>query len=337
MKKETLLVLLQLLLTLNGFGQTQSIRMKRMRDSLTAIYVDNLALKRPILRQAGVNFESFGDGSVRSKYNDNAFIKGKMQMTRLTAHFNIPVAHIGKNIMALTFAARQQRMDLKHVENLLPNTTFDNMDFEKNVVTTTFSLTRMDSVFNRPFTFTEATTFLVDPESGQWRTNFAGGFILTIKRTATSSISVGILGVLDPSSPLPVIPYIEYYKRLKNHKLEFFADPSRIALRKEISSRHFLWASNVIAGSLSLFEFQNSSLPENMVFATFEIKTGLMYEYRMNKKIILHLNAGMLSTLSSKLVESYFTTNPILENSHDPVPYVQFGISSLPFWKGFAK
>jgi hypothetical protein len=334
----TIIAFLFTLTVLSGYGQQRSDeKIKRMTDSVKAVYLDIVALKNPLLRQTGVSYEVQGSGRISARLQDNPFFRGRLQATRVTAFFNVPVAHLGKNMLSANFAGRQQHIDVHDVESLHPSYPVSDMSFDKYTVSTSFSLTRLDTMFHRPAIFSATATALADPETWQYRFVFTGLIALTLKQTPTTSFSAGLLLLLDPTAPLPIIPFIRYYHKFSAPRLELFFDPSRIALRKELSPKHFLWLSNDIGGNIALFEIDNNNLPPKSIYTTLELKSGLTYEYRMTRKIVLGISGGVSTTATSKILEQDKNRDPYIKNTQNMVPYLQAGISCLPFWKGLTR
>lgn len=333
MTRLTLAACAVVLATLHGYGQQlPAEKMKRAMDSIKAAYIDIAALKMPIIRQAGVTLETFGSGSIRSRLNGNPLFKGKTQTTRVSAWFNVPVAHIGKTLISANFGARHQIIDLYDVENFDPTVPVANGDIKKTMLSTSVNATRLDSLFGKMAAYSLSASIVADPDTWQYRLVFSGLFSLTIKQTPTTSLSIGALVLTDPTAPIPVIPYIRYSHRFKGSEL--FIDPSRIALRKELNARNFLWISNDIGGNMAMFKFKNDRVPSKSIYTTLELKSGLTYEYRLTKKTIVTLGGGIVSTLNSRFLEQNKSREPFIKNKQAIVPYAQIGISCLPFWKG---
>jgi hypothetical protein len=310
--------------------------MNRVRDSIRAVYIDIAALKNPIIRQAGISFETFGAGKVTSRLNGEPLLRGRLQASRITAGFSVPLAAFGKNRLSANFAARYQHLDLYDVETNHPDYALTDMKLDKYTAGGSLALTRLDTLFNRPAVLSGTASFLIDPETGQNRFTFSALTAITVKQTRKTSISLGLIVLIDPMAPLPVIPFIRYYHQF-NPRLELFFDPSRVALRKELSAKHFLWITNDIAGNFALFQLNNKDMPRKAAYSTLEIKSGIIYEYRATRKIVLAINAGISTTAQSRMLDQNKNKDPFIVNKQNIVPYAQVSISCLPFWKGFVR
>jgi hypothetical protein len=338
MKRTIAVTSFLMLIMLPGYSQQlPAEKTKRMMDSVKAAYLDIAALKNPVLRQAGVSYEVQGSGRISSRLYDSPYFRGRLQATRVTAFFNVPIAHFGRNILSAGFAGRQQHVNVHDVESLNPSYPVTDMSYDKYTVSSSFSLTRLDTLFHRPAIFSASAAVLTDPETWQYRFIFTGLVAVTLKQTPTTSFSAGLLLLLDPTAPLPVIPFIRYYHKFTEPRLELFFDPSRVALRKELSPKHFLWLSNDIGGNVALFEIDHDNLPRKSIYTTLELKSGLTYEYRMTRKLVLSISGGVSTTATSKILEENKNSDPYVKNKQNMVPYLQAGISCLPFWKGLTR
>lgn len=336
MNRYALTTALLLVLALQASAQQPSAeKMKRMMDSIKSVYIDMAALRNPALRQASISYETFGSGRITSKLRDQPFIQGRLQTSRITTHFNVPIMHIKRNIIAATVTARKQTTDLYDVENYNPDLQIAETKFDKSTISLMLSGTRLDTLFHRPAVLSATFSAVADPESWQHRFVFTGLMALTLKQTKQTSVTAGLLVLLDPSAPLPLIPFVSYYHKFDGERGELFLDPSRLSFRKQLAQRHFLWVSNNIGSNLMMFDVKKELIPRESVYTTLELKSGLTYEYQFTRKTVLTVSGGALSTLTSKMLKQNENSDPFIKSTHRIVPYAQVSISCLPFWKGF--
>ncbi len=207
------------------------------------------------------------------------------------------------------------------------------------MLSTGISYTRRDSVLNRPVTFTASVNGLFDPSFSKRQFTFNGLVTFPIFRNENSRLMGGIILAVDPSSPAPVIPLLIYFHKFKSLNMDLMIDmPYRAALRKPIRKRASLTAFSELAGSNSFFQFANPNptLPEKMRYSSLEIKSGLLYEYRLTTKLVLSMSGGISATAKSILLEQGAKPNDyFIKNKNSAVPYGQIGISLLPFWRPF--
>ncbi len=91
-----------------------------------------------------------------------------------------------------------------------------------------------------------------------------------------------------------------------------------------------------IGGDLSLFKREITNLPIKHTYSTLEMKSGLIDEHLLAKKMVFSIHAGVSSTLASKVLEANKYNDPFVKNTQSMVLYAKAGVSFLPFWKGIA-
>jgi hypothetical protein len=255
---------------------------------------------------------------------------------RTNAFLNAPVWQAGKNHISAGVSISHQMMHLNEIKSKDQSLPIGNTMTHNTLMGASLSYMRVDSLFNRPVIYSATASGIVDPTSGQHRLTGSGVMSVTVRRTENSTFSVGLLGLLDPSLPIPIIPFISYSHRFRSG-LEFSLDPSAIALRKEWNKKNSIALSNNLSGNLSLFKRDIVNLPIEHAFSTLEMKSGLLYERLLTDRVVLTLNGGVRSTFTSKVLEGSKQGDPFITNTQPPVPYFRIGISMLPFWKGFPK
>ncbi len=327
MKKITIAVTV-VMLSGHVMAQQDSIIMK---EKLKAAYLDKIAWKNPLLRQAGISTDVYGAGKIKSDLYGNSFFKGKYKAVRTNAYFNAPVLHFGKNLLTAGMAVSHQTIHLTDIVNLDPSFKFGDRVDHNTLLRPSLNFTRTDSMFKLPVIYSATGSVLIEPNSGETKFSGTGMVLFTLKHNEKTTFSVGAIGIIDPSVPFPIFPAISYYHQFKRD-LMFSLDPSGIALRKEFNSRNALTISNTMGSNLSLFKRDIINLPVEQAYTTFEMKSGLTYEHLFSRKIVASVSAGASSMLTSKVLDG--KSNTFIKSTQSTVPYIRLGISLLPFWRG---
>lgn len=314
----------------------QMAAMRRIKDSVTMVYLRAAALRYPLLRQASVSTEFIGHSSVDSKLYDQDFFKGNMQTTRLRANVNIPVWQGKKNVVSTSVAYVKQWSELD--KSISYSSSMPVVDHKVDRSTSTFllSYTHNDSVFKKPFMLSVSAAAITNEDFSTLRMNYFGTIGFTLKRTPVTNLVVGVAVILDPSSPVPAAPFVSYSHRFTKPKLELYIDiPSRVALRKELTSRASLSLGSQLGGNLFFFNIDNAFMPKQTIYTTLEIKSGATFEYLIGKHVVLGVSGGALSTVQSRLFEKSEKSNDyFLGNKMNTAPYVNVSLSVLPFLRG---
>jgi hypothetical protein len=306
-----------------------------MREQMKAAYMDRMAWKRPVMRQAGISTDVFAAARMRSELHGRDFYRAKLQAVRTNAYFNLPVAHMGSNRLSFGTAVSHQTIHLNEVEPYEPTLPVDDITVHNTLLHPSLNFTRTDSLFKRPTVYSVTASGLIEPRSGQTQFGGTAMVLITLRQTKKSTLSVGLIGMVDPAAPFPAIPIITYSHRF-NPDLELAVDPSGIALRKEFGERSSLTLGNTIGSNLSLFKRDIVNLPIKQAYSTFEMKSGLTYEHWHGKKLVTTLSAGASTLFTSKVLDRD-ADEAFIKNTQSATPYVRLGVSFLPFWGGFVK
>ncbi len=306
-------------------------------DSIRDALMDEAALKFPRIRQFSISHEEASVGNIRSELHGNDFFKGKLRSSKTTVNLNVPVVEKGKNIIMASFGAMQQHFSLDEVVNYNLPYTVTNANEDMTTFSTGISYIRHDSLFGLPATFNVSVAGLFNQSFSRQRFTYSGLVSFTFLRNRNSSLMGGLVVIKDPSSPVPVFLFLSYYHKFQSLGMELMVDiPSRIAIRKELNHKTSLTAFGDLVGSNSFLDINNATLPQQAVYSSLSIKSGLLLEYRVAKKVVLSCSGGLQSTVTSKLVErGEKSSNYFIKNNNGTVPYVQVGVSLLPFWKLF--
>ncbi|MBL4674728.1 MAG: hypothetical protein JKY70_00730 [Mucilaginibacter sp.] len=165
------------------------------------------------------------------------------------------------------------------------------------------------------------------------RVSYLGGLIFTLKQRRDMRSSLGLLINIDPFLKTPVIPVYTYWRKYKNGTELNVNLPQQIMLRKPFSSKLYGTLGSSLAGTMAFANYDQSFLPDKVGYNTLDIKTGPGLEYRIAKKFMIGVNAGVLSPIQSrgfdinKDASEYF-----LKNDRSSSFYFNFTLSLLPIF-----
>ena len=330
-----------LLLPVIADAQQQiDIEKKKMMDSVRAERVDAAALLYPRIRQFSITHQEQAVGSINSKLYGNDFFEGKFRVSRTTINMNIPILERKKSNLSANLGVIHQFFYISDITSYDAQHPVSNMNTYIPMLSLGINYMQRDTLFGKPVMFNAAFGSILNPSLSRSQFTFTGLISFPIYHSENSNLNGGVVIVADPSSPVPAFIFLNYFHKFKAIDVDLMVDiPYKIALRKQTTKKTSLSFSNELAGSNSFFEFNNTSpvIPEKMTFSTLEIKSGLLFEYRLTKKAVLSLSTGINYTANSKILESNAKPNDyFIKNKNKPVPYFQVGFSLLPFWKGLA-
>jgi len=337
MRKINWLIVFLIVSSYANAQQDSSAAKKKMMDSVRAVYIDEAALKYPRIRQFSISHEAAGAGDIRSELYGKDFFKGRLRTSTTTINLNVPVIESGKNTVVAGFGVIQQHFSLDEVTSYNVQYAVPKENRDLTTFRTSINYIRRDTLLGLPITFNVGVTGLFNSSFSRQRLTYTGLISLPLLRTKNSSLTAGLIVNIDPSSPVPAFPFLSYSHRFQSLRMDLMVDmPSRIAVRKELNKKASLSVFGDLAGSNSFLDINNATLPQQNIYSSLSIKSGLLFEYRFTKKAVFSFSGGLQSTLTSKVVEHNETqSNYFIKNNNDMVPYLQVGVSLLPFWKPF--
>ena len=323
---------LMLAVTVVSAQTIPGVKKVQTADSVRRIMFEQAALRNPILRQINISTDVISGGDINSKLYDDPLFKGKTSTVRTTAIFNVPVKSWGKNSVSASLSYFQQRLQVTDVESYNSRLGNEDIIFNKSTVGLTASFQRVDSLFGRPVFYMASVSGVSNDVSSIKKLSYLGTILFPLKQTATTRYSLGAVINIDPSLKVPAFLLFTYWHKFKNELELNFNLPSQVGLRKGISDK--LWATlgTSLSGSLAFFNLDQPNLPHDVNYTTIDLKSGLGAEYRLGKKIIIGVNGGILTPISSRAFDRTETSSEyFLSNKMQSVPYVNFSLSILPF------
>lgn len=291
------------------------------------------AIRYPALRQASVTATIFGSGHFDSDVNEKAFTSGKSRNARISSFFTIPVTQWNGNVISATLYHNQQFFTVSDVDHELPGTLLSNDNFSKSTLGLSLNFSRTDAIFHTPVVYSAVFTAISDDLQRIKRFNFNGSIAFPLVRTADVSLSLGALVQIDPSAPFPVLPIVNYYRRLANGGLHLIVDlPQGVMLKQPLSKNAWVYIGSTVNTFTSFYEPRNPSLPERISYNTIEFKSGPGVEYLFGRYVILGISGGINTIASATtFAKGGDYSDAFIENTNKPVPYGELRISLLPF------
>ncbi|UUF14662.1 MULTISPECIES: hypothetical protein [Flavobacterium] len=291
-----------------------------------------LAIRYPALRQFGVSASSFGYSDFDSKLDDQDFANGKIKTERITTFFNSPAIQWSGNSLSATVFYTYTAIELKDITNLTDSQLMP-LTSDRNTIDVAVNYSRSDRIFNHPIIYSLVARGISDNLNSVKRFNFNGSFTLPIKKTENSSFSVGLLVLIDPSSPIPVEPIINYYHKFLSSGLELIVDiPTGINLKKEVARNAWVILGSNQSSFSTFYNRRNNLLDGKVSYNTIELKSGAAFEYLFAKNIMLSVGGGINNYFSSRLFkDGEHYSNASFTSDNTSAGYVNAGISLLSF------
>jgi hypothetical protein len=325
------LTILIILFFISTFGFSQQIT-----DSLqqqTAI-----SIKEKFPRARRLNFE-YGQGLNRdfsSKLFDEAFQEGEIKTQRsFVASANIPVYKTQK--WSLTASANYQFNEFEF--DNLSNTSNTNI-FEQNGIvdfhnfSTALSSTYFSSLFTKPVIYN--VSIIADGNNeGFERIKGLVGLSFIMKRTERTTITLGAIVFIDPTTQIPFFPTFTYNHRFKNSQWELdFILPQRLLFRRPIGENGRFSVGSSFGSTGFYVNVDSPGFADVFEYSQLEIKSGIIYEHSFNHFLVGTFQGGLQNFISNRLTEKGKATQDfIYKNEQNATGYFQVGISIDPFVK----
>ncbi|THV56760.1 hypothetical protein EZV76_16760 [Flagellimonas alvinocaridis] len=304
-------------------------------DSLKQKSITGIKEKFP--RTRILNFE-YGQSLSRnfdSELFGEAFQDGEIKAQQtFTASANVPLYRTRK--WSLTGSLNYQFNEFE----------FDNIDntgvtvFEQNGIvnfhnfSTALSSTYFSTLFKKPVIY-NASLIVDGNDNGFERVKGLVGLSFIMKRTERTTITLGAIVFVDPTSQLPFFPTFTYNHRFKNSKWELdFILPQRLLLRRFVGENGRFSIGSSFGSTGFYVNVDNPDFAEVFEYSQLEIKSGIIYEHRFSDYLIGTFQGGLQNFISNRLTEKAQPTQDfIYENNQEATGYFQVGISIDPFAK----
>jgi len=223
---------------------------------------------------------------------------------------------------------------------------FDNIEtsnltvFEQNGIvdfhnfSASLSSTYFSSLFKKPVIY-NASIIVDGNEEGLERVKGLIGLSFILKRTERTTITLGAIAFIDPTAQIPFFPTFSYNHRFKDSKWEVdFILPQRLLLRRPIGENGRFSIGSTFGSTGFYVNVDNPGFASVYEYSQLELKTGVIYEHRINDYLIGTIKGGFQNFISNRLTEKAQPTSDfIYENNQDPTGYFQVGFSIDPFAK----
>lgn len=160
---------------------------------------------------------------------------------------------------------------------------------------------------------------------------------MVLKANLKTKMTLGLVGIVDPSAQIPVIPTFSYEHKFKRNWALDIVLPQRLLLKKEVFGNGRISLGGELDGTgLYLYQFNRSSGTHE--FRQIEINMGAIYEHYFGGSLIGTLKTGYKSITSGRVFEKTKSfDNYVFEAKPNGAMYLNLGISFNPFAKGKSK
>jgi len=306
------------------------------KDTLSSIKETSRQIKAEFPRTRILNFE-YGQSLSRdfdSELFGDDFQKGEIKNQKnFNVSLNLPFYYTEKLVLTASANYNFNEFEFQGLENTSETILFEQdgivgfHNFSGSVSGTYFS-----QLFGKPVIY-NASIIVDGNDKGFERLKGLVGASLIMKRTERTTITLGAIAFVDPTSQIPFFPTFTYNHDFKNSPWEFdFILPQRLLFRRYIGENSRLSLGSTFGGNGFYVNVNAPDFPNVFEYSQLEINSGLIYEYRLSDYIITTVKGGLTNFISNRLTEKGEPTGDyIYENNQDATGYFNVGFSIDPF------
>lgn len=287
--------------------------------------------KFPTTRTFDVQYEQLGPSNYDSELFGNKFERGRVENhSRFKAAFNLPFYASKSKRFVLTTSLRYkyESYQFGDIYNYATTQTYKREDEDVHYWAGAMTATYMSSLFKKPIIYSATVSVDGNEENLQRVKGFASA-VLVLKRTPSTTITAGVLVLVDPSSIVPLTPLLSINHKFKNSKWDMdFILPQRLLFRRELLENGRISLETELNTESFYLNLNSSNLQGVYELNQLELKSGITYEYSFTPKLIAFVKGGFNNVVSARITEKGERTNRyVYDQKEDTQGYFRFGLS----------
>lgn len=315
-----------LLIGICSIAKAQSI--DTLKKEVRAQIVD----KFPSRRNFDLQYEQLGSGNYTPEFRD-----GNTEPGRITNHyrFNAAVNFLlyknGPLSVSATGKYKYESFELTDAQNN-SSSLFTKSDFQ--LFSGALNVGYLSRLFGKVIIYSGSIIADASDEN-LGRIKGIGAATMILKSTKYTSIAVGLAGVIDATSPFPVLPIFSYQQKFENSAWSMdLILPQRIMFKRRLSENGRISIGTEFNNEQLYVKLNRYDLRNVYDYRQAELKSGMMYEYRIAKNLIASFKGGISNAVISKVTAKGESTNDYLfKTKQNTTGYINIGISFNPFTK----
>jgi len=323
--------MLKKILLIFGIGIYTFITKAQTKDSIPDKVRAIIADKFPAIRVLNLEYEIVGGFKYASKYLKNPLPKGEVQnMHQANASMNVNLMKRKNWTLGTLVGYRHFSVELLQPDLSTRQIYQEKQDYHYHHESLNF--TYYSRLFGKMAIYS-ASLMTDGSEKGFERVRGMLMGNLVLKATREVQMTLGVVGLLDPSALVPVIPTFTYKRQYQQGWVVDVVLPKAVYLRKTIlGNGRASFGSELDNNTFYIYDF--AGLWSVQIFNQMNLNSGLLYEHNLGRSFIAMVKTGMRNSLRSRISEKNKSQNDfIYEASTDPSFYFNAGLSFNPFAK----
>lgn len=322
--KKTLFLFSSALLCLNAAAQEA--------DSLKQKEQAVIADKFPFTRVLDVRYIQYlpqdYDSELLGENNINGRIKNRGKVNFFA---NIPV--VMKKKWNIT-ATANYKYEFAELENTKDGSTTAMPALDKkydfHYLSAILSFTGFTTMFKKPFIYNAS--FIADgtERDVERLKGFVGGTIV-LKANAKTRMTVGLIVLIDPASPVPAAPTFTLDHKFNSGWMLDIILPQRVFLKHNLGENGRISLGTELATDGFYFDAP-SGADKVYDYRQLELRSGVTYEHWFGEGLIGTFKTGLATIFNSRVTERGENTNDYIYSvNQDGTGYFSLGFSYNPF------
>ncbi|RZJ34625.1 MAG: hypothetical protein EOO51_09150 [Flavobacterium sp.] len=291
--------------------------------------------KFPTTRVFDVQYELLGPTKYDTELFGQPYEKGKIEsQSRVKIASNIVVFKAANQRFFITNSLRYkyENYQFSDIRNI-PAATFQNRpDQHFHYLSESVSATYFSTLFKKPVIYNASATVDGNEKKAQ-RVKGLVSATIVLKKTERTTITIGGVALIDPSSILPFAPVFTYEHQFRESpwKIDIII-PQRILVKRPLLVNGRLSIGTELNSDNFYIRFDNDLLRGDYELNQLELKSGITYEYNFLKNFIGTFKAGINNAIATRITErGRKTSEYVVENNQGGQAYFNFGLSYNPF------
>lgn len=287
----------------------------------------------PSTRLFDLQYQQYLPTDFDSELFDKPFEKGEIQNHyRFSASTNLSVITKPKWNITTSLRYRYEAFELNDVESRLDNTIpkYDEK-YNYHYISGALSFTYFSRLFKKPFIY-NASVIVDGTEKDAERIKGFFGANIILKKTANTTIGVGLIVLVDPTSPVPASPTFIWEHHFKNSPwtLDFIL-PQRLMFKRDLFKDGRLSLGTELNTNGFYTYVNQTGFAKVYDYRVLEINSGLTYEHSFSSSVVASFRAGLANVFNSRVSERGENTNDyIFSSKQDGTGYFSVGFSYNP-------
>ncbi|RZJ65914.1 MAG: hypothetical protein EOO50_11645 [Flavobacterium sp.] len=332
--KQNILVLLGFVCTVATAQETPQ-KSQQLQDSVKFAIVE----KFPRTRMIDVQYRRYLPADFDSELDGNDYVKGRLvNHEKFSAAFNYLLIGRPRWNISATLNYRYESFDVEDVELL----SADQGPFDENngyhYLGATINAMYYGSLWKKPLVYLANVTVDGSDKNMERVKGFVGATLI-LKRTERTSIGVGIMVFIDPTSPVPLAPVFTVEHKFKDSpwSLDFIL-PQRALLKRPVFTNGRFSIGTELSGDGFYMYANNPNYANVYDFRTLELRSGITYEHYFGHGIVGYAKTGLSNMFNMRVSERGESTNDyVLSANRNATGYLSCGVSFSPTIRKKAK